>query len=94
MKKAFKLFGCICISYKDDRKVDYQILNSKHIEFEKINNVKDLNNYTVEDENVQSDDESLIIDIKSIRVDMDRKPSAIDNIKKDTNTLRAVKYLI
>jgi hypothetical protein len=92
MKKAFKLFSCICISNKEDKKQDYQMLNSKCIEFEKINTVKDLNDYTLEDENVQSDDDNLIIDIKSIKVDMDRKATAIEN-RKDTVSLRAVIYI-
>ncbi len=89
MKKAFKLFSCICSSIKNEKNLDYQILNSKHINFEKINNVKNLNDYTLEDENVQSDDDNLIIDIKSIRVDLERRPSNID-IKTDKVSLRAV----
>ncbi len=48
LKKPFSLFNCVCNSKKEDKKIDYQILNSKSIKFDKINYVKELNDYTMD----------------------------------------------
>ena len=48
LKKPFSLFNCVCNSKKEDKKIDYQILNSKGIRFENVNFVKELSDYTMD----------------------------------------------
>lgn len=54
VKKPFNFFACLCGSNKVDKDKSYQILNAKHIDFEKCNYIKIQNDEDNEEEGLNN----------------------------------------
>jgi hypothetical protein len=101
LQKPFSLFSCICSSKKPEKDTDYQILNSKAINFENYNIIKELNDKTIEletdnmkeTENNNADDEDKQLEMANTQTKIDFH-AIKDQLQKDIDSLRAVRKFL